>query len=244
MDGTRVVNFLDTEELDRVSPSAFESTRPFPYLNVAGLLKKEGFERLVSDLPDAAHFIRNVGKPRRGGQAPHDRLSLEFADQDFIPETWREFISELRDERYRRFIADLFGVRKVKLRFHWHYTPTGCWVSPHTDSPREYGSQIFYVNDPNSWKEEWGGETLVLDDGGALDFNSAPDLSDFRDEIVCCSDGNYSSILKRTDHGWHAVRPIECPEGEYRRVFIVVVQPDSILWRARDRVIGRVKNEY
>jgi hypothetical protein len=45
--------------------------------------------------------------------------------------------------------------------------------------------------------------------------------------------------MKRTDHAWHAVRPISCPEGRLRRVFIVVVNPDSLFWKLRDRAIGK-----
>ena len=48
-----------------------------------------------------------------------------------------------------------------------------------------------------------------------------------------------SALMLRTDHAWHAVRPIECPEDKLRRVFIVVVNPDSLFWKVRDRVIGK-----
>ena len=45
--------------------------------------------------------------------------------------------------------------------------------------------------------------------------------------------------MLRTDHAWHAVRAINCPEGALRRVFIVVVNPVSLFWKVRDRVIGK-----
>jgi hypothetical protein len=45
--------------------------------------------------------------------------------------------------------------------------------------------------------------------------------------------------MKRTDHAWHAVRALKCPTDRLRRIFIVVVNPDSLLWKLRDRFIGK-----
>jgi hypothetical protein len=41
-------------------------------------------------------------------------------------------------------------------------------VSPHCDSPKKLGSHIFYLNTKEDWDPSWGGETLILDDGGRL----------------------------------------------------------------------------
>jgi hypothetical protein len=84
----------------------------------------------------------------------------------------------------------------------------------------------------------------VLDDGGKLDYNSAPGLEEFKGEIACESIGNYSALMKRTDHAWHAVRPITCPEGELRKIFILVVNPNSLFWKVRDRIIGKKKQAF
>lgn len=238
------MRFVDTEKLEAIDPRDFENTRPYPFLNSEGLLTREGFETLLANMPDPEIFERNEGKKRRAGQAPHDRLSLEYDGDTQIPAPWEAFIEELCDGPYRAKMAQLMGAKRVLFRFHWHYTRSGRWVSPHTDSPREHGSHLFYFNDEASWDPAWGGETLVLDDGGRLDYNSAPSLSEFDGEIACRCIGNVSSIMKRTDHAWHAVRPIECPEGIYRRVLIVVMNPDSLFWKARDRLIGKRKAEF
>jgi hypothetical protein len=145
----------------------------------------------------------------------------------------------MRSDPYRNEIARLLGAKKVEFRFHWHYTPSGCDVSPHCDAAREHGSHLFYFNSADDWDPAWGGSTLVLDDGGRLDYNSAPDFDEFDAAIECKSIGNYSSLMLRTDHAWHAVRAINCPEGAMRRVFIVVVNPVSLFWKVRDRIIGK-----
>ena len=238
------MQYLDLEKLEGIARADFEASKPFPYANERGLLTDAGFQALLANMPDLQMFKRNVGKERRAGQAPHDRFSLEFEPGMPVPAPWQEFIGELCSDSYRNQIARLFGVGKIEFRFHWHYTPSGCWVSPHTDSPREHGSHLFYFNSEDDWDPTWGGDTLVLDDGGRLDYNTAPELEDFDGETACRSIGNYSAIMKRTDHAWHAVRPIECPEGKFRRLFIVVVNPNSLFWKTRDRIIGKQKQAF
>ena len=79
----------------------------------------------------------------------------------------------------------------------------------------------------------------MLDDGGRLEFETAPELEDFDNEIAASSIGNYSLIFQRTRHSWHAVREIQCPDDRVRRVFIVVVNPENLYRTIRDRVMGK-----
>jgi hypothetical protein len=86
------------------------------------------------------------------------------------------------------------------------------------------GSHIFYLNTEDDWQAEWGGQTLMLDDGGKLGPKSAPEFSDFPEPIVGETLGNRSLLFRRLQHSWHGVRVIDCPEGHVRRVFIVVIK--------------------
>ena len=210
------MQYLNIEKLRSLSRDAFLATEPYPFYNTEGLLTGQGFQDLLHNMPPLESFGEIFGKERRAGQAPHDRYSLEYTPETEVPGPWKEFIGELCSDDYRREIERLLGARKVEFRFHWHYTPTGCDVSPHCDARREHGSHLFYFNSEEDWKPEWGGSTLVLDDGGRLSYASAP-----------------------TDHAWHAVRPIRCPEDRLRKVFIVVVNPDNLFWKVRDRIVGK-----
>ena len=67
---------------------------------------------------------------------------------------------------------------------------------------------------------------------------------EFDDVIEFDSFGNSAALMLRTDHAWHAVRPINCPEGKMRRVFIVVCNPDNLFWKVRDRVIGKTIQRF
>ena len=86
--------------------------------------------------------------------------------------------------------------------------------------------------------------TLVLDDGGEMEFASAPALEDFAGEIAAQSIGNYSLIFQRTKHSWHAVREINCPEGNLRRVFIVVTNPENLYRSLRDKVMRKTVQRF
>jgi hypothetical protein len=236
--------YLDFEKLEAIDAVAFRSTEPFPYANPYGLLTDAGYQSLLENMPDISMFEKIFGYRRLGGQEPHNRYALEWTPDIEVPKPWQDFIDELRSDRYRRAVARLMGANKVEFRFHWHYTPNGCSVSPHTDSKREHGSHLFYFNAEGEWDPSWGGDTLILDDGGQLDFRSAPSYEDFVAEIPAKSIGNYSLIFERTDRAWHAVREIRCPEGHMRRLFIIVVSPDNLFWKIRDRLVGKKVKFY
>ncbi len=233
------MNYLDIQTLRNLSLEDFQATTPYPYFNSAGVLTDSGFQDLLANMPPLSMFEQKFGGERRAGQAPHDRYSLEYTPGMPVPKPWKEFIGELCSDAYRNEIERLLGARKAEFRFHWHYTPSGADVSPHCDSRREHGSHLFYFNSVDDWNPAWGGATLVLNDGGRMDYNSAPTIDAFDDVIECKSIGNYSALIKRTDHAWHAVNPIECPADRLRRVFIIVVNPDSLFWKLRDRIIGK-----
>jgi len=233
------MKYLDIQKLRNLSLDHFLATKPYPYFNSAGVLTESGFQDLLENMPPLKMFEQRFGDERRAGQVPHDRYSLEYTPDMPVPKPWKEFIGELCSDTYRNEIERLLGSRKAEFRFHWHYTPSGAAVSPHCDARREHGSHLFYFNSIEDWNPAWGGATLVLNDGGRLDYNSAPALDAFDEVIECKSIGNYSALIKRTDHAWHAVNTIECPADQLRRVFIIVVNPDSLFWKLRDRIIGK-----
>ncbi len=225
--------YLDYERLEAIEPRAFLAQKPYPWVNPERLLKPEAFEILRASLPDVSLLEPFFGKPRKAGQAPHDRYMLEYVDASPVARPWREFLDELKGERYRRLLCRLLGVRSASINFHWHYTPTGCSISPHCDSKRKLGSHIFYFED-DDWDPAWGGQTLILDDGGRFPARSAPRFEDFGLEISAETTGNRSLIFSRSGDSWHGMREIRCPVGRLRRVFIVVLNDDSLLARARE----------
>ncbi len=235
------MSYLDFGRLYALDPHAFQVQTPYPWINPEGLITPDGYQRLVDSLPEVSQFTPLFGVRRAHGQPSHDRYGLEYSPSLRLAPAWQEFIDELAGSAYQRFVCRMFGVRSVDLRFHWHYTPRGCSVSPHCDAKHKLGSHIFYFN--ANWNPAWGGETLILDDGQRFDRRSAPQFEDFDRLIASQALGNRSLLFQRKKNSWHGVRPLECPEGQLRKVFIVVIDRSSAFDRIR-RLFGRESKGY
>ena len=237
------MSYLDLEQLEEIPTRAFRDAHPYPWINPAGLITEAGHRALVESLPDVSGFKTLFGVKRLHGQQNHDRYALEYSDDLALPAPWKSFAEELRGTPYRRFLARMFDTEAFDINMHWHYTPNGCSVSPHCDARRKIGSHIFYFNTERDWKPNWGGETLVLDDGGRLDRKSAPRFEDFDEVIPSQAIGNYSLLFAQGDTSWHGVREITCPDDHLRKVFIVVVNRRSPSVWVR-RALGRLPKGY
>lgn len=229
------MTYLDWKILDALDEKAFRAAEPFPWTNPQGALTEEGRQALRAEPPDFSLFAKRFGVKRNYGQQPHDRWDLLYEDPlPPVPQVWKDFIAELSGARYRAFISRMFGVRRFDFRFYWQIATAGCSVSPHCDGTRKIGSQIFYLNDRDDWDPSWGGATLLLDDRGAIPWESAPSFDDFSREIASESLGNRSLIFARGDHAWHGVRPLTSPEGKTRRIFTVIVnRPAPLIERVK-----------
>ncbi|WP_349616344.1 hypothetical protein [Azotobacter salinestris] len=232
------MRYLDLEALERMDARAFQRQRPYPWANPAGLLTAEGHAALRDSLPSLESFTAVFGKARRHGQQSHDRLALEYSPGLELSPHWQAFVDELSGPHYRQFMTRMLGTRAFRLRFHWHYTPARCSVSPHCDAREKLGSHIFYFNTEDDWRAEWGGQTLVLDDGGRFDSRSAPAFEDFERIIESRALGNYSLLFRRRGNSWHGVRELSCPPGHYRKVFIVVIDERRPLRQLSQRIKG------
>lgn len=237
------MKYLNTECIERIEADTFKARHPFPWTNPQGFLTREGYEALLANMPDIETFTPFFGKKRKHGQQSHERYVLEYTDDVVLPEPWKAFVEELKGDRYRKLVRQLLGQSHVRLRFHWHYTPNGCSVSPHCDSRGKLGSQIFYMNSAEDWQPEWGGETVILNDNGRFEAQSSPAFEDFDEEFPAETEDNRSLIFGRRGNSWHGVHEIRCPEGAYRKVFIVVfedVNPRKIFMK---RVMRLVKGK-
>ena len=217
-------HYLNPAVLDAIDPAAFRAQLPYPWINPQHFIADDCSQELLDTLPDISQFRAFFGKQRKHGQASHDRYTLDYEEGMQLSPAWNAFIDELRSDRYRDFVTALLGVSQVRFRFHWHFTADGGEVSPHCDSKGKIGSQIFYLNTADDWEWDWGGETVVLDDGGRIEPGNAPAFEDFDAEYAANTRDNRSLIFGRRGNSWHGVRRINCPENYYRKVFIVVFE--------------------
>jgi len=231
------VKYLDTNRLQDLDSETFQAQNPFPWINPEGVLTDEGHRRLVESLPDLSLFEKSFGYERKRGQQAHDRYALEYSDGLPVSDAWQTFIAELRGPEYHEFVCRMLGIRHFDLNCHWHYAPSGCSVSPHLDSVRKYGSQIFYLNTAEDWEPGWGGQTVVLSDKSRKIRVPNPQFEDLECVATSQTIGNYSLLFAQGAHSWHGVRALNCPENRMRKIFIVVINRLSPLLRLR-RAVG------
>lgn len=222
------ISILDQTRLQGIATDSFRKATPYPWLNPEGLLTPQAFDVLRSNMPPLDIMKASFGRKRAHGQQPHDRYALEYRPDLAVHSAWHQFIAELNGPTYQEWLARLFATRRFRLSYHWHYAPRGASVSPHCDAKRKLGSHIFYFNTEDEWDPGWGGQTVILDDGGRFSRSSAPDFAEFERAWTADAMGNRSLLFQRQGNSWHGVKALECPEDRLRKVFIVVVNADGL----------------
>lgn len=234
------MKYLTLEPLKSVSAEAFQKTKPYPWANPEGLFSGDGFAELCKTLPDVSLFEKSFGMERKHGQKPHDRYELKYHSGLALSPSWTALLQELQGPEYRKELERLFKTADFSLRFQWQYSFRGCSVSPHCDSAQKVGSHIFYFTTPRDWSEAWGGQTLILDDEGAFNSESAPDSGAFPSRITAKTMGNRSLLFQRTPHSWHAVEELRSPEGAMRKIFTVIIDKKPSLKRKISALVRSV----
>jgi 2OG-Fe(II) oxygenase superfamily len=229
---------LNPTVLEQADPTVFRTTRPFPWWNPEGLVAGAVFDGLVRTAPPLESFNPSFGVDRAYGQQSHDRFQLMYRPGVSLSPEWLAFLRVLNGRQYRALLARMLGTTRFTLEFQWHYTPRGCSVSPHCDAQNRLASHLFYLTTAENWKDEWGGETLLLDDKGKFDPNSAPSISDFPGFFSAKCMPNRSLLFMRTEHSWHAVRDLRQPEGVLRKLFMVIISRRApLMTRLRSRLV-------
>jgi len=240
------MEYLNRAALEGVSTESFQAERPYPWVDIQRTLTDDGFASLRETLPDISTFRKTVGVKRAHGQGYHDRAILHYRPDLDLAEPWREFIAELLGDFYLAFVRRTLALppdAEVIPTLEWYYAWEGCGVSPHCDARRKRGTHIFYFNTEQDWQNDWGGHILILDDERRRRPHSAPAFEDLKTAAALDARGNRSLMFQRTDHSWHGVRPLGCPPGQLRKLFIVTVNVPSfqVWWR---RVRGKDPDGY
>jgi hypothetical protein len=234
------LQYLNSELMESINPIKFRQIKPYPWVNPMDFIRPERYETLINEMPAIEEFEKDFAYERKNDQAPHNRFVLKYRESINLSHHWHEFVKELRGTSYREFICKILNVSDIGFSFQWHYTPKGSSVSPHCDSRRKLGSHIFYMNTTNDWNPEWGGQTLILDDRGKFHRDSSPEIDDFDSFDSATIGENSSLIFGRGKKSWHAVRELTCPEGNYRKVFLVRFEKRQPIKYLRKRIIRRI----
>ncbi len=240
------MRFLHRNAINSLSAEAFQTRKPYPWVEIKDTLTAESYECLHAALPNVSLFDKKIGIQRTHGQLSHDRYVLHWRPWLGVPLSWIDFIAELQGPLYEAFIRRVFAVpmtTPLLLTFEWYYAWAGCSVSPHCDAKRKLGTHIFYFNTKADWDSRWGGQILIMDDEGRYKPHSAPSFDDLRIAASLDPQGNGSLLFRRTEHSWHGVRPLECPPDHLRKLFIVTINVPTlqVWWR---RVRGKDPDGY
>ena len=218
--------------------SDIKSKPLFHWAEISNYLSQEVFEVLNESYPHIDMFEKHTGIERIYSQRPHDRYYLAYDNSiysgdnqgkgiikhDELSGIWKEFVVEiLQNDEYHAFIREALEVENFEIRLAWHMAFNNCEVSPHLDAPEKYGTHIFYFNTDKDWKKEWGGETVLMEGKSVNSMN--PEFTEFkRQSAVSSIINNKSFIFQNSDVSWHGVKKINCPDGNFRRIFTVVFE--------------------
>lgn len=218
------MKYINFDVLHSIDVKGYREKKPFPFTDVDGVLYEDAYQRLVQTAPDVSLFENQFGIERKSGQKFHDKFYLLYTEDVPLSTPWKEFVDELHSAPYRAFLESMFHMKpdSYSLTLSWHYMPRGTCITPHCDTKRKIGSQLFYLNTTDTWDPAWGGQTLALDDRGEKNPDTGPSISEFYNVYKSKGVDNNSFIFTRTNHSWHAVEELKCPENTFRKMFSVV----------------------
>jgi hypothetical protein len=96
--------YLNSTVLDAIDVGSFQAQKPFPWVNPQHFIVEDRYCELLENIPDISNFNAFFGKQRKHGQASHDRYILDYERGMELAPQWRDFVEELCNDRYRRFI--------------------------------------------------------------------------------------------------------------------------------------------
>jgi hypothetical protein len=213
----------------------------FYWREFSNFLTEDFYSALIRDYPPISLFEKHVGIDR-GPARPHDRYYLSLGSSKYhrdgstssqaasnqlgsvelegLPAVWQLFIEKLRGPEYRKFIGKILKKRRFDMRFAWHMGFSGAEICPHLDNKLKLGTQIFYFNSVSDWNPDWGGQTVLL--SGLQKKSICPEFEDFSHFQEISNVGNNSLFFRNSPTAWHGVRPLECPPGNFRKIFTVI----------------------
>lgn len=235
------MDYFNNRVIQSILDSDFMSNKSFPWISIKGIFTNAAFATLYRDFPSLDLFNYHEDVYRGSGQRPHDRYyaSYEFSRYKKLDEkanrgiihyadlesSWQEFVKELRDNTtYHQLVRQVLNTDNFGFHLVWHMGVKGNEVSAHRDAQEKLGTHLLYFNTSEDWSSEWGGDFLVLDDLQKEVHN--PEFEDFKTVTTAPIVDNHSLIFKNTPKAWHGVKPLNCPEGFYRRLANVVFYPN------------------
>lgn len=221
---------------------------PFPYFELDDFVPQWLYDKLDEEFPsldenanryaDGKLFFnsRNIEDSRDNffADRPHWKQLIEILEsQEFIsdvdqilrPHLWRHrYLGALRKwHAYPNHGGFPPLNRATQIAYEWSAMPAGALLTPHTDKCAKLATFVWHFPEKN-WQSHHKGATQFLK---PRNRRHNVNWSNFKlpfDEVeklhVSEVKSNRLVMFAKTGNSWHAVAPIECPEGVMRRVFV------------------------
>lgn len=118
------------------------------------------------------------------------------------------------------------GKRPIRARFEFQIHPAdGGYITPHTDSPRKLITIVLTMHSGAEWDISWGGGTEVqvpIDEKNNFNhINYSLPFDKLNTIQVYDFNSNQALIFLKTFNSWHCVKPINGPQGAFRRSIVI-----------------------
>ena len=236
------MKYINESVMSGLDAAAFQQQRPYPWLNPEGFLTADGFSRLADSLPEPELFDKRFGEKRKHGQAPHDRLALEFRPDLPLAQPWREFVDELRGPAYRGFLERMFGRGALRLILHGTTRRTAARFRP-TATRAASSAAYLLLQHRQELAAGLGRRDAHPRRQRPLSRRFGAKFEDFDRVMPAKAIGNSSLLFMRRERSWHGVKEIRCPPDHLRKVFIVVIEDWDLKARVKSLLRGN-KNRY
>ena len=246
---------------------------PFTTFHAENLLPAALYTQLADDFPHEDWFVDGtVGEKRRFGTHASPEVFLQFRSAfsgwdafmrqfetpEFLKDLYPLIYQSLRSSRgylgSRPWVlAESVGLsalltrQPVEISFEFSRIPRGGLVFPHTDSANKLLSLIIYFPD-SSWKESYGGGTKfyraldpALEQSWNSGFMTLDNLEVFEEAPY---KPNYLVGFIKSSNSFHAMDPLECPEGIVRdslNINIYQTWPKKLSWPEK-KSLGLLKH--
>ena len=237
---------LDDVLLSKKDPNI--QSEHFPYFELDDFVPSWLYEKLEAEFPTLdnvtnkyAHgklFInsRNVEEHCDDffADRPHWKKLIEILEsQEFISDVERILRPRLLRHRYLgalrkwRVYPNGGGFsplnRATQIAYEWSAMPPGSLLTPHTDKCAKLVTFVWHFPEKN-WRAQYKGATQFLKPRNrrhSINWSNFKLPFDQMEKLhVSEVKPNRLVMFAKTGNSWHAVAPIECPEGVTRRVFV------------------------
>jgi hypothetical protein len=200
---------LDEEALRR----AYRAAEPFPFVVIDGFLEAGFARELASSLPS----LESARRSGREFKAVNERGKVQVTRSEAFPPAVRALNELMAAPALLGALERITGVRGLLADEELvgggiHLMDRGAHLDVHVDFDRIEERNLYrrlnlllFLNE--DWKDEWGGELELWDaDVKRRHHAFAPRL-------------NRLVLFETSDHSFHGVRRVRCPDGVLRRSF-------------------------